>query len=122
MGALLAIIAISGSCRRHEESDIPGKYSIKLNWGMSTLDLRSDHSMDQEVISDKGKTQGVSGKWECSSIGSGCYLVLTPCLELADGSVGLRVISACGYNVEVWRWNGLMLTVASGQGLAYVKK
>src|SRR5579864_9230114 len=74
--ALLFLVCLIIGCRAGRATDLPGKYMVETEWGESTLVLREDHSMEQEVRTRRGESKQIVGTWEFSD----GLLITKPCL------------------------------------------
>ena len=115
-------LSLMTGCRSGGESELPGDYLMSTTWGESTLVLRADHSMEQATRTNSGQVKRNSGTWKCSTLETDarCYVMLAPCLEVAEGSGQPPLISQCGLTFEVSALNTILF-VDSDQGLSYRK-
>ena len=86
---LIVFILLVG-CRPGHVEDIPGKYSAKDEWGESSLILRRDHSMEQEVNTKAGK-QKINGKWHFND----GLVTWAPCISVDGPTPVGTIFAAC---------------------------
>jgi len=119
--AFIRLLVVAGSlvlagCRDARPAELPGKYVITTDWGQSTLTLRPDHTMEQEVSKRSGPTMHISGSWEFSN----GFLSLKPCLEVRWNIEGAAA-GGCASGVEVTLFGKVEISADSDHGLAYEK-
>jgi len=112
----MGLLVFNTGCRTARESDLPGKYSVKTDWGESTLVLRPDHSMEQVVQTKRGEVKKASGTWE---LVQGNILSVKPCLEVLHDRGG-RLVDGCYTTATVWP-NHVEVDLDPDYGLAYSK-
>src|SRR5580704_9507899 len=117
--ALIRLLFLAGTlllvgCRNARPTELPGKYAITTDWGQSTLTLRPDHTMEQEVSKKNGSTTHIAGSWKFSN----GFLSLQPCLEVRRNIEGAEV-GGCASGVDVTLFGKLEISVDSDHGLAY---
>ena len=95
---------------------------MPTSWGESTLVLHADHSMEQAARTSSGQVMRNSGTWKCSTLDTDakCYVMISPCLQVAEGSGHPPLVSQCGLTFEVSALNTILF-IDSDQGLAYRK-
>ena len=112
--AVLTVLGVMLSCRDARSGDIPGMYTVKTEWGDSTLVLRPDHSMKQEVHKRNGSSRQISGSWSFADQ----IVTLKPCLEVRSDVEG-ELADGCAKGVTVSALGKIEITVDSQYGLAY---
>jgi len=105
------------ACRAARVEEVPGRYRVEAEWGESTLTLREDRTMVQEIKLRDGETKSVFGSWSIDD-----WLVMTkPCLVISRESHRLHA-DVCGYPPEViFMSDSVHLWIDSDNGFAYRK-
>jgi hypothetical protein len=107
---------VFSGCRAARLKDLPGEYVAKTDWGTSTLILRTDHTMKQEVRTNRGEVRQNSGVWTFDDE----FLTTKPCLVVGHRTEGLWS-GACGNDVTVIGFRKVEISLDPDFGLAYEK-
>lgn len=119
MRGLLTLVCISimTACRSARPEEVPGEYQAIADWGTSSLILRADYTMEQEIKGGSFGTIKISGSWD---FGSGSSVNIRPCLNISRTSTMSRA-DGCGYPAEVFLGGGVDLWIDSDNGFTYQK-
>src|SRR5580704_8612675 len=93
---VLAAACSMFGCRYSQLTDLPGKYVVKTDWGESTLILRADRTMEQEVRTANGVSRHISGTWQFANE----IVTIKPCFQVGWKIDGAPV-EGCGSGVTV---------------------
>jgi hypothetical protein len=64
---LLGFCSLISGCLPVREAQVYGTYKLSAKWGNSTLELRRDHTFDQQVfVTSTGQKRELEGKWKFS--------------------------------------------------------
>jgi hypothetical protein len=103
-------------CGDAQLRDIPGKYMLKAEWGESTLILRPDHTMEQQVYPASGASRHISGTWQFAN----SVVTLTPCLEVRLKAEGVPA-DGCASGVTITALGKVEISMDSDYSVTYEK-
>jgi hypothetical protein len=106
----------TAGCRPARESELPGKYVAKTDWGESTLALKNDHTSEEVMTTKEGTVEKVNGTWELKD----GRIILKPCL-LINHSPPAGKADFCDYSVEGFGVTGVEIALDPDAGIAYRK-
>jgi hypothetical protein len=98
--ALFCLFLIPTGCATSHivpESQVPGSYTLRADWGTSTLVLAPDHTFHQTVTRKSGYTKEVRGRWTLErSKGTPVYTAITfqPYLQVTQDIQGNEILAA----------------------------
>ena len=113
---VMSSLCIVNSCTTAQLRDIPGYYSLKAEWGVSSLLLLSDNTMEQEVRTDHTDVRRIAGNWHFKE----GILTLKPCLYVRLHRE-IVVADGCASGVSVTAFGKVEIEVDSDYNLSYQK-
>src|SRR5579883_2691253 len=112
---LTSLTIILAGCWSTSPNDIPGKYTLRDEWGHAELVLMPSGGL-VEVIYNKGQTHRLEGSWEYTSEHR---LIRHPCFRIDHDGVAGR-IDLCTQSVSS-SLGGVEISVDPNFGLSYRK-
>jgi hypothetical protein len=126
LGSALALCGLCLSmmgCLRVKEANVPGTYTAKTDWGVSTLVLAKDHTFQQTVKLNSGEFKHVHGNWELVSPAKNSVnynITLSPCLDVKHDKQGVYAPWSFS-SIDRFAFRGMEIAADPDWGITYKK-
>jgi hypothetical protein len=119
--AFLPVVILLGlflvGCYRASEESLPGKYTVKFDWGEAVLDLRKDGTFTEEATTRSGTKKRLEGKW---SFKDG-HVSREPCLKMDHTGLDDEPWPYCSPGVNRWGPGFVEIGLDPDYGYSYQK-
>ena len=115
---LLASILCLTGCYSASKESLPGRYTVKFDWGESTLELRTDGTFTEEATVKGGARKRIEGKW---SFNDGINVSPAPCLNLDHTGVDDKPVDGCNDSAHRWGPGFVETAIDPDFGYSYQK-
>jgi len=120
---LLLLTGLTGCSAVVTDAEAPGTYKAQADWGVSTLILSRDHTFDQTVRLNTGKTKHLTGGWKLQrSSGDPVYTTINfnPYLNVTHTQQGAFSLAAT-FSIYHVPFGGINIAADPEYGIAHRK-
>jgi hypothetical protein len=114
---LAPLFCLTG-CYSASKESLPGRYTVKFDWGESTLELRKDGTFTEEATVKGGTKKRIEGKW---SFNDGINVSRAPCLNLDHADVDDKPVDSCSDSAHRWGAGFVEIAIDPDHGYSYQK-
>ena len=105
-------------CYSASEDSLPGRYTVKFDWGESVLELRKDGTFTEEATTKSGSKKRIEGKW---SFKDGVNVSRSPCLRLDHTGLDDAPVGVCNDSAHRWGLGFVEIALDPDYGYSYQK-
>lgn len=105
------------ACYPATKESLPGRYSVKFDWGESTLELRKDGTFTEEAITGSGTKKRIDGEW---SFKDG-RVSREPCVKMDHAGLDDDLWPYCSPGVNRWGPGFVEIAIDPDYGYSYQK-
>jgi hypothetical protein len=115
--ALFVLVLYLTGCYSASKESLPGRYTVKFDWGESTLELRKDGTLIEEATVKGGRKRRVEGKWSFKDRD----ISREPCLKMDHTGLDDELWPYCTDPARRWGPGVVEITLDPDYGFSYQK-